>query len=229
MTSRSLIELTPGIAQRTILADSAYHTLKHQILTCRLQPGQRVFERDLSVEMRVSRTPIREALNRLGLEGLIRPTPHRGFSVTPVTVGGFRSLCEVRRVVETAAAALAAERATPEDVDHLKTCAQLSYVPGDRDSYEAYLRANCAFHLSLARCTRNPELESIVIGVIDKLQRPLYLGLNIGIDAAASSAEHFRIVDAVEHHDHERARRLMLEHTEAAEERITSALEVAGY
>ena len=65
--------------------------------------------------------------------------------------------------------------------------------------------------------------------MIDKLQRPLYLGLNVGIDAESSSAEHFRIVDAVERHDHDRARQLMLEHAEAAEKRIASALEVAGY
>jgi DNA-binding GntR family transcriptional regulator len=229
MNNPSLIELVPGIAQPAILADSAYHTLKHQILTCRLQPGQRVYERDISAEMRVSRTPIREALNRLGLEGLVQPTPHRGFKVAPVTVEGFRRLCEVRRVVEVAAAGLAAQRATPQDVDQLKGCAHLSYVPGDQASYEAYLRANCAFHLTLARCTRNPDLESIVIGVIDKLQRPLYLGLNVGIDAESSSAEHFRIVEAVERHDHARARQLMLEHAEAAERRIASALEVAGY
>lgn len=221
----ALAEANPG----TTLSDSVYQTLKQRILTCRLAPGQRILERDVSSELRVSRTPLREALHRLTQEGLVRPMRYRGFSVTSVTLDAFRKLCEVRRVVEPATAALAAERATPDDVARIRSCARLSYVPGDRLSYEAYLRANCEFHLNVVRCAGNRDLESIVTAVIDKMQRPLYLGLGVGIDFESSSQEHFQIVDAVEQHNPERARQLMLKHAGAAEERIMSALRIAGY
>jgi DNA-binding GntR family transcriptional regulator len=227
--SNSLIELEPGVTRSVPLTDRLYATLKHRLLTCRIAPGERVSEKEICAELHVSRTPVREALSRLALEELVEQTTYRGFNAAPITVDGFRELCEVRRIVEAAGAALAAERGTPEDIAELKQRAHLSYVPGDRDSYEAYLRANSAFHLTLIRCARNSRLERTVMAVIDQLQRPLYLGLQVGIDAQSSSGEHFHIIDAIANHDADRARRFMIDHILAAEVRIISSLQAAGY
>ena len=58
----------------------------------------------------------------------------------------------------------------------LLALAELCYTPGNRQTYETYLRANTAFHLAVARCARNPSLEQIVISVLNQLQRPFTSG-----------------------------------------------------
>lgn len=225
----SLIEIQPGVPAPAALPDRIYATLKHRILTCSMRPGERIVEKQLCAEMRVSRTPMREAFNRLALEGLIVLQPYRGFVVAPVTVEGYKELCELRRIVEAGSASLAAERATPAAVEMLAAVAETRYTPGDKGTYEGYLRANSAFHLELVRCTGNPQLESIVMSALDRHQRPLYLGLDVGVDAKASTAEHRDIVEAVRNRDPERAGRLMVQHIGKAEERIVKALRAAGF
>ena len=225
----SLIEIEPGVPLPSAMPDRIYATLKHRILTCSMRPGQRIVEKELCAEMYVSRTPMREAFNRLALEGLIVLQPYRGFAVAPVTVELYRELCELRRIVEGGSASLAAERAPGAAIERLRSVAETRYTPGDKGTYEGYLRANSAFHLELVRSTGNRQLESIVMSALDRHQRPLYLGLDVGVDAQASTAEHFEIVEAVRMHDPERARRLMVQHIGKAEERIVNALNAAGY
>jgi GntR family transcriptional regulator, rspAB operon transcriptional repressor len=225
----SLIEIDPQVSTPSALPDRIYAVLKHRILTCSLPPGERIVEKTLCTEMKVSRTPLREALNRLALEGLVSLVPYRGYAAAPITVDYFRELCELRRIVESGTAALSAERATDEDIARLTTVAELRYTPGDRKTYEAYLRANSAFHLALVKCTRNGHLEAMVMSALDKHQRPLYLGLDVGIDAHAATAEHFEVIEAVRAHSRQDAHEVMLRHIAHAEDRIIAALRRAGY
>jgi DNA-binding GntR family transcriptional regulator len=205
---RALAELEP-IVTRQALPDRIYAALKHRILTCRLLPGERLIEKDLCSEMNVSRTPLREALNRLGLEGLITLEPYKGYEVAPLGIEDIRNLSELRGIVESEAAALAAERATQAEIDALAGMVALHYKPGDRATYESYLRDNSAFHLALARCAHNDRLERVVASVIDQIQRPLYLGLDVGLDANEATREHELVVDAVRRRDSKSARKLM--------------------
>jgi DNA-binding GntR family transcriptional regulator len=226
---QSLIELNPAVTQPAALPDRIYAALKHRILTCSMQPGERIVEKDLCREMAVSRTPVREALNRLALEGLVAITPYRGYATSPISVKQFRDLCEVRRIVESESAALAAERATAAQIASLRGFAELTYTRGAAQTYESYLRANSAFHLALVQSTGNSLLEAVVMASLDHHQRPLYLGLDVGMDAQASTAEHHTVVDAIAAKDVDRARRLMLTHIAHAEDRIVTALTAAGY
>jgi DNA-binding GntR family transcriptional regulator len=226
---RSLIELDPTVSSPAAISDRVYATLKYRVLTCAMLPGQRVVEKDLCAEMEISRTPLREAMNRLALEGLVVLRPYRGYVIAPLTVADFRELCEFRRILESEAAALSALRATPEDVDELAARTKLEYTVGDEQTYVTYLRSNSAFHLALVRCTHNSQLVSAVMSSLDHHQRPLYLGLEVGIDAEASTVEHVEVVNAVRDHDPERARALMLLHIGRAETRVVNALHAAGY
>jgi len=227
--AESLLDIDPAVSRPAALPDRIYAILKHRILTCAVRPGEKIVEATLCQEMQVSRTPLREAFNRLSLEGLIEMKPYRGFAVAPVTVGGYRQLCEFRRIVESGGASLAAARATPEAIERLLAVAETRYTIGDKATYPGYLRANSAFHLELVRSTGNKQLESVVMSALDRHQRPLYLGLDEGVDAAASTAEHLAIVEAVRQRDSGRAADLMARHIGGAEDRIAKALEAAGY
>lgn len=225
----SLAEIEPAVSRPAALPDRIYAILKHRILTCSMRPGEKIVEAALCEEMHVSRTPLREAFNRLSLEGLIEMKPYRGFAVAPVTVSGYKELCEFRRIVEGGSAGLAAERATPEAIERLLAVAETRYTMGDKATYAGYLRANSAFHLELARTTKNSQMESVVMSALDRHQRPLYLGLDEGVDAAASTAEHLAIVEAVRERNSALASDLMARHIGKAEDRIAKALEAAGY
>ena len=225
----SLLDLAPDVSAPAALSDRLYAILKHRILTCGMPPGERIMEKDICAEMAVSRTPLREAINRLALEGLVVVTPYRGYAVAPFTLESFRELCEVRRILEPVAASIAAKRATPEQVSALRTEAKLHYTPRNRKTYQGYLRANSRFHRTLVRCSGNTLLEGMVTSALDRHQRPLYLGLDVGIDAAAATAEHVGLVDAIAAGDAERAAHLMTEHVSRGEHRIVHALQAAGY
>ncbi len=226
---RALIELTSTDSPPSALADRAYATLKRQILTCKLRPGERLIEKDLCAAMGISRTPLREALNRLGLEGLVSLVPYHGFEVAPITLQDIRDMCEFRYIVESESAARAAHRATPLEVEQLLHLAELRYIPGVRDTYEDYLRANSAFHMQLARCSHNARLEAAVISLLDHLQRPLYLGLDVGLEAATATAEHMAVLDAVQQRDAQRAASLMREQILEAEQRMIAAFTSSGF
>lgn len=213
---------------RLALPDQIYGVLKHRILTCAIDPGEKLNENDLAQELTVSRTPLREALNRLALEGLVVLAPYKGYLVRSITVPDILALSELRRIVESEVAALAAVRTGPNDYENLKKLARLSYTPGHRDTYEDYLQANTAFHVAMARCTGNPRLEKLVESVLDQLQRPLYLGLDKGINAKAATEEHLQLLEAIRARNADRARIVMSEQIQRSEQRILSAIKKIG-
>jgi DNA-binding GntR family transcriptional regulator len=182
-------------------------------------------EKDLCAALGISRTPLREALNRLGLEGLVSLVPYHGFEVAPITLHDIRDMCELRYVLEVDTTSRAAQRATEEEIASLSQMAELHYVPGSRETYEDYLRANSAFHIALAHCSHNARMESAVVSLLDHLQRPLYLGLDVGLDAQEATAEHLSVLDAVRRRDSQSAARIMGEQILKAEERMLTAME----
>ena len=220
----TLVELNPTIGDTQALPDRVYGVLKYRVLTCALTPGQRLNEKELADEFKISRTPLREALNRLAQEKLLARVPYRGYAVAPVTPEDIHNLCEVRLILESGAAALAAERATPEELERLVQYQTLAYTPGDRNTYAGYLKSNSIFHRELARASHNERLESMVMAVLDELQRPLYLGLDVGLDTEAATQEHVLLVEAVRNHDSERARALQIEQITRAGKRMIAAL-----
>lgn len=228
-SSPSLIELEPVITQPPAMTDRVYTALKHRILRCELRPNQRLNEKNLSEELGVSRTPLRQALNRLAQEGLVVLMPYKGYVVAPLTVADFQNLCEVRRILEPESVVLAAERATSEDIERLKETYATPYNQSDPSTYESYLRSNSAFHLALVRCAKNNRLESLVMSALDQLQRPLYLGVVKGIASEVSTAQHLELLEMVRRHEAESARKLMVEHICIGEEQIIAALRDAGY
>jgi DNA-binding GntR family transcriptional regulator len=217
-------ELDYTMPARVALPDRVYAVLKHRILTCALEPEKKLNEKHLAEELGVSRTPLREALNRLALEGLVNLVQFKGYAVSSITTDDICHLSELRRIVESEAAAIAAVRATSADYEHLLSLAELHYTPGNRKTYENYLQENTSFHFALVRSTHNPRLEAVVISVLDQLQRPLYLGLDVGIDAKSATDEHLAVVAAVRAHDAAQARDLTASQISHTERRMLAAL-----
>lgn len=224
-----LVELSATVGPPQALPDRVYGVLKYRILTCEILPGQRLNEQEIATELKVSRTPLREALNRLSQENLLTRIPYCGYAVTLVTEEDIRDLCESRLILETAASELAAARATPAEVEHMTQLVELRYVPGDRGTYAQYLNANSMFHRELARASHNRRLESMVMAVLDELQRPLYLGLDVGLDAESATREHVLLVEAIKGRDPARARQLQAEQIAKASDRMIVAMKAQNF
>ncbi len=207
----------------------AYSELKRRILTCRVAPGKRVDEKELSKEIGVPLCVFREACHLLARERLLCAVKRQAFTVSELSLKEIREICELRRIVESKSAALAAERVRPEQAARLLVLAELDYRPGQRHTYERYLKSNVAFHQQLARTAGNAWLEATVVSVLDQMNRPLYLGLDLGLDPQEATAEHLRVVDAVRRKRPSLAQRLMWNQLSATEERIVTAFGDNGF
>src|SRR5205809_1514706 len=98
-------------------SELAYQRILDRVVSLEMPPGSVVNEARLREELKIGRTPIREALQRLARENLVRSIPHRGTFVTDVNITDLARITEVRVVLEAHAARLAAEKATPTDRD----------------------------------------------------------------------------------------------------------------
>lgn len=229
-TKPSLVELPETEADGSSLRDRIYIELKRRILSGKVASGEHLREKQLCEELEVSRTPLREALNQLSNEGLVDFRSHCGYSAATLSSEEAQRLQELRRIVESKVASMAAIRANQEQIKALREAAEMPPIEvGDDASFVAFCRANARFHLLLVRCIDNHLLESILMSSLDAYQRPAYLGIGRVTDHKKATRCHHDIVDAIEARDPLKAETVMCGHIIGGSERIIKALKEAGY
>ena len=193
------------------------------------RPGDQLpSESELAKRLNVSKPVVREALGRLSALGIVqiqqgKPTTIKGLSVAPldqflrlavrVTDNGLREAVELRRAIEVEVAALAAERATPLQLEPVEVALEKMRANIDGD-FERWLQGDLAFHVALARCSGNALLEHLVSALVDTIkftQRALGMQRDLR-DPAATVARHQAIVDAIKARDPAAARIAMTTH-----------------
>ena len=113
-------ELKMDVNDYLPLRDVVFNTLRQAILRGEMEPGERLMEIQLADKLGVSRTPIREAIRKLELEGLVIMIPRKGAEVAHITEKDMRDVLEVRAALEELAATLACRNVTPERIEELK-------------------------------------------------------------------------------------------------------------
>jgi len=217
------VAATRGSGARS-LARRAYEALKQDILTCELRPGAQIFEGELAQRYGTSKTPVREALNLLGQDGLVEVLPRRGYLVAPVTLRDVQEVFQLRLLLETAAAELAAEHITEDSLRQLRALVAVRYTYRDRASYSRFLRANRAFHVAVAEASGNRRLALFVGKLLEDMERILHLGLDLRDSADEMAAEHGELVDALLRGDGALARRVVTEQLQSSRKRVLEAL-----
>ena len=194
------------------LNDTAYATIKDDIISCALQPGEEVSEGVLVARYGMSKAPIRSALMRLRQEGLIVSRGRQGNAVSPVTLRDIQEIFQLRLVLDVTAVRLAAGKVDASRLRALNEAAHTTYPEGDRAGRAAYLRANREFHRYVAECTGNQRLVTLVVGLMEQHERIVHLGL--AMQRREHEFHHFHddLVDALIEGDGDRAAQL----TEAA-------------
>lgn len=197
-----------------------YENLRAGILSLDLMPGEKLSERGLESVLGASRTPIRAALLRLENEGLTHRSG-RAWQVTPIDLAEVRAVMEFREAVESAAVALAVERAGDDELAALRVLAD---AHRDRDDEETGLRDGEDFHVALARLSRNPFLAHAMSDALTRLSRTRWLEVRTPESRAQARTEHLEIIAAVRSRDGERAAALAISHSRGTRDRLLSYL-----
>ena len=213
--------------------ERAYREIKAGIVDGRYRPGAPLSEVMLARAHRMSRTPVREGLTRLWQEQYLDRVAGHGYFVARVTVQLIHETFDVRRVLEGAAAAWAAERATDEEIAQLRHLASLQQtIPADarhrRSDATAEYRdaeaANVRFHLAIAAAARNTLAMELIDRCLAKVDRFMSLGVHFGPFQQGATEAHLAIVHAIERRDPIAARTRMEEHLDRGSRLMKEAL-----
>jgi DNA-binding GntR family transcriptional regulator len=205
------------------LADRAYHAIREMIVSLDLRPGAVIDERRLMQQLGIGRTPIREALRTLAQERLVEVYPRRGMFVTSVEIRDLASLAEVRSVLESSAARLAAERATDEDRDTV--AALLDELERHEELDQRELMAlDERIHRQVYRAAHNQFLEASLEQYYVLALRIWYLALDQARELEQAVLDHREILEAIRDGDPDRAEQAMRRHVVEFEEAMRRVL-----
>jgi len=176
-------------------------------------PGEiRLDERQLSEELGVSRTPIREAMTVLEQEGFVRSVPRRGIYVVRRTKREVIEMITVWAAIESMAARLAVARASDEEIAQLRT--MFAAFEGDLSAQvNEYSKANMAFHKAIIRMGGCELMTDLTENIFIHMRAIREVTMRQDNRAQRSIAEHMKIIDALERRDADGAARLVREHT----------------
>lgn len=218
----------PGVTTAT---QRAHAVLRAGILDGTHPAGSRLREDTLAEELGLSRTPVREALQRLGTEGLVAHLAHRGARVASWSAADLEETFALRAVLEGLGARRAAERATAADVATLRelcTRMETTISPGAPRDLDALTELNHRFHHELLRIADSPRLETMVDTVIH-VPVVMRTFLRYSDPALARSQHHHReLCDALEVGDGGWAESVMRSHVLAARAQLTTAPPAPG-
>lgn len=205
--------------EKVPLMENIYSKLKEDIINLEYRQGIIIGEKELAEKYGVSKTPVREALNRLCLEGYIDKFPNKGYMVKGFTFDDLQSIFQYRGILECAAVELAIEKATDQEISALRNIKRVEEYGSDVDVARIYNDINHRFHTLIALLSKNPYLVEELDNVLNQTRRILLMDVRT-YDISALTESHLSIVDAIEKREVETARELMKEHINEAQLRI---------
>ena len=194
------------------LRDVVFNTLRQAILRGELKPGERLMEIQLANKLGVSRTPIREALRKLELEGLGNMVPRKGAEVADITEKSLRDVLEVRKALEELSVQLACEKITEEEIEELKRVAERFKDTLDDQDVTKIAEADVAFHDVIYTATDNQKLILLLNNLREQMYRYRVEYLKKEEAYPQLIAEHEELIDNISKRNKEEATRIMCEH-----------------
>ncbi|HYM97544.1 MAG TPA: GntR family transcriptional regulator [Candidatus Sulfotelmatobacter sp.] len=204
-------------------SEEAYLRIRDRIVRLDMPPGSVVNEGKLREELQIGRTPIREALQRLARENLVRSIPHRGTFVADINITDLARITEVRVVLEAHAARLAAEKLAPADraaIEHLLDVLQHGGISDQRHLMELDQQV----HRLVYKGARNTFLEATLERYFTLSLRLWYLVLDSGVRLRQAVEEHVELLQAVLAGDGDAAEDIMRRHVVGFEREIRKEL-----
>ena len=210
------------------LREIVFETLRDAIINQTLEPGERLMEIQLAEEMGVSRTPVREAIRKLELEGLVIMVPRKGAYVAGISVKDIHEVFEVRACLEGLAASLAAQRMTPEELDEMEKSLFIEAGETEGNNLRSIVEIDTSFHDLLYKAARNEKLLQMVNNLQEQLQRFRSASLARPGRSKTALDEHRKILAALALRNAKMTQKLAIEHIENAETAMMESIESQG-
>lgn len=198
--------------------------LRSRIIANELPDGAKLTEDSLAKELGVSRTPVREAFNRLAQEGLVTVFPGRGAFVATLSFSDMVQLLEIRETLEGMAARLATNRLTKTNLEKLRRRMEVALEKSVGNDYTGYLDVDRQFHESLISASGNQHLSQLMKSLRDRIQMLRHRSVILPGRAHKSFQEHLQIIDALAARDPDLAEERIRIHIRNVKSDLTIAM-----
>ncbi len=207
------------------LREVVCETLRDAIRKGILKPGERLMEIQLAEELGVSRTPVREAIRKLELEGYVIMMPRRGTYVANLSIRDVNEVFEIRTSLDSLASGLAAERITDDELERLQRL--LVTIGGyvEANDMDKIVETDMEFHDLLYQASRNTRLVGIIFNLREQLTRFRTTSMSFPGRLKATLEEHRRIVEAIAQGDVKEAQQAAEDHMEKSEQTLLASME----
>lgn len=206
--------------------DLVYEQVRKMAASFEFKPAERINESELSKALGASRTPLREAMNRLAAEGLLVFESGRGFFCQPLSPTLVVHLYELREALETSAVRLAVERASDMQLDEVKSYLnEIAPRYTDGTAAREIVALDEEFHLKIATLSGNPELLNMIEMTYARIRYVRWIAMREKIDI--THAAHLHIVDALIARNADEAVKRMRDHIKTSNEEATDTVEKA--
>lgn len=207
-----MVDFGNSDSQYGSLQSRVFSQLQNDILNGLYEPGDSLIEKKLSDELGVSRTPVREALRQLELEGLVQSIPNKGVIVKGVSTQDIRDIYTIRMLIEGLAARWAAEKITPKELEELKEAVELEEFYTVRNDNSHLLQFDTRFHDIIYRACKSKPLMHTLSTFHHYVQKVRKLSMSNPVRAMEVLEEHKAIMQAIIDKDAYKAERLTTEH-----------------
>jgi len=208
------------------LREVVFKTLRQSILTGELKPGERLMEIHLAEKLGVSRTPIREAIRKLELEGLVTMIPRRGAEVAKISEKNLKDVLEVRTCLDSLAVRLACQRITDEQIDDLKKACDDFVLATKTGEATAITKADVKLHDVIVRATGNERLQQMINTLSEQMYRYRLEYIKDKTTHERLVQEHNRIIAAMQQGNVKEAKAAIKLHVENQEENILKSIKI---
>ena len=206
------------------LRDVVFKTLRQAILTGELKPGERLMEIHLANRLGVSRTPIREAIRKLELEGLVTMIPRKGAEVAQITEKSLKDVLEVRRALDVLAVELACERITDAEKEDLKQACFLFEEATKTKDATKIASEDVKLHNIIVKATGNDRLIQLVSNLAEQMYRYRFEYIKDVAQHEILVSEHRMIYNSIVENDPKKAARAVSMHVDNQEKSIINLI-----
>ncbi|MBW1613186.1 MAG: GntR family transcriptional regulator [Deltaproteobacteria bacterium] len=194
------------------LGNQAFEQIKQMIVRGEIPAGKRIIESELAESMGISRTPVREAVHKLGAEGFLKPLPKGGYVVRGLGISDIEETFEIRSILESFAAFLAANRHRHEEILPLEEKIEEFQRSLDNNDLKELARLNTEFHELLYALSRSQRLIKMIYNLRDEIYFLRKIILNSIDMARLSNKDHREIINAIEKRQAKTAEMLVRDH-----------------
>ncbi len=211
---------------RPSLSEVVYEMIKQRLLSHELEPGTKLREEDLADQLGVSRTPVREAINKLEREGLVEIIPRYGTFVANISSKDVEEIYQIREALECLAMRLALPRFRKDKLLELARIHKECKVPLEKGDFDPFIKVDTTFHDLLVKLSKNKRLIRLMSNLNNQIRLGRLESFSVPGRAKKSLNEHERIIEAMLKGNAEEAEDFLRQHSRNAKDNILHFLKM---